>query len=100
MNPPDQKLTALLHAAQPVPELPPRFRQNVWRRIGDAEAPAKNEPWLAAFVALVLRPRFAVAAAAALLLAGIFAGMADGRMLAQHDARQNYLASVAPHAAR
>lgn len=100
MNAPDQKLTALLRDARPAPELPPRFRQSVWRRIEDAEAPAKNESWLDAFAVLVLRPRFAVAAAAVLLLAGILAGMTDGRQLAQHDARQNYLAAVAPHAAR
>jgi len=49
---------------------------------------------------LILRPRFAVAAAAALLLAGVFAGTLEGRQLAKHDAQVNYLASVAPHAVR
>jgi hypothetical protein len=100
MNVPDQKLTALLRDARPSPALPPRFQQNVWRRIEDAEAPAKSESLLDALAALVLRPRFAVAVAAALLLAGVFAGMADGRQLAQRDAQMNYLAAVAPHAAR
>lgn len=100
MNAPDQKLTALLRENRPVPELPPRFRQNVWRRIEDAEVTTKNESWLDAFAALVLRPRFALATAAVLLLAGILAGTLDGRQLARHDARENYLASVAPHAAR
>jgi len=100
MNAQDQKLTALLRDARRSPALPPRFQQNVWRRIEDAEVPAKSESWLDSLAALVLRPRFAVAAAAALLLAGVFAGMADGRQLAQHDAQTNYLAAVAPHAAR
>jgi hypothetical protein len=100
MNAPDKNLTALLRAARPEPELPPRFRQNVWRRIEDAEVPAQNESWITAFTVLLLRPRFAMATAAVLLLAGILAGMTDGRQLAQHDARQNYLAAVAPHAAR
>lgn len=100
MNAPDQKLTALLRDARPSPALPPRFQQNVWRRIEDAEAPAKSESWLDALATLVLRPRFAMAAAAVLLLTGVFAGMADGRQFARHDAQMNYLAAVAPHAAR
>ena len=100
MSAPDSKLTALLRDARPAPALPPRFQQNVWRRIEDAETSVKSESWLDAMASLVLRPRFAVAAAAVLLLTGIFAGMADGRQLAQHDAQVNYLAAVAPHAAR
>jgi hypothetical protein len=100
MNAPDQNLTALLRDARPAPALPPRFQQNVWRRIEDAEVAAESESWLTALVTLILRPRFAVATAAVLLLAGIFAGMADGRQLARHDAQLNYLASVAPHAVR
>ena len=100
MNAPDQKLTALLRENRPAPALPPRFQQNVWRRIEDAEVAEESKSWLATLAALILRPRFAVATAAVLLLAGIFAGMADGRQLARHDAQQNYLASVAPHAVR
>lgn len=100
MNTPGQNLTSLLRAARPAPKLPPRFQQNVWRRIEDAEVAAESESWLAALATLILRPRFAVATAGVLLLTGIFAGMADGRQLARHDAQQNYLASVAPHAIR
>ena len=100
MNAQDQKLTALLHDARPSPALPPRFQHNVWRRIETAEAPAKPASWLNALAALILRPQFAAAAAALLLLAGVFAGMAEGRQFARHDAQMNYLASVAPHAAR
>jgi len=99
MNAPDQNLTALLRENRPAPELPPRFRQNVWRRIEDAAAPA-TETWLDALAALVLRPRFALAVAAGLLLAGMLAGTVDGRHLARHDAQLNYLAAVAPHAVR
>ncbi|MEI7534083.1 MAG: hypothetical protein WCK57_06900 [Verrucomicrobiae bacterium] len=99
MNAPDQNLTALLRENRPAPELPSRFRQNVWRRIDDAAAPA-TETWLDALAALVLRPRFAVATAGVLLLAGILAGTLDGRQLARHDAQLNYLAAVAPHAVR
>ena len=100
MNAPDQNLTALLRENRPAPELPPRFRQNVWHRIEDAEVAAESESWLAALATLILRPRFAVAMAVVLLLAGILAGTLDGRQLARHDAQLNYLAAVAPHAVR
>jgi hypothetical protein len=100
MNAPDEKLTGLLRSARTAPNLPPRFQQNVWRRIEDAEAPARAESWLDALAALILQPRFAYAAAAILLLAGALAGTMEGRQLARHDAQMNYLASVAPHAAR
>src|ERR1035441_1445970 len=96
----DAPLGALLRPARVSPELPPRFQQNVWRRIEDAEAPAKSESWLDALAAVVLRPRFAVTAAAVLLLAGISAGTLEGRQMARHDAQMNYLASVAPQAVR
>jgi hypothetical protein len=100
MNSQDLKLQELLRGNRPTPALPPRFRQNVWRRIETAEAPGKTGSWLDALAALVLRPRFAVAIAVLLLLAGTIAGMAEGRQFARHDARMDYLAAVAPHAAR
>jgi hypothetical protein len=96
----DAPLSALLRFARARPELPPRFQQNVWRRIEDAEAPAQPASWLDAVAALILRPRFAVAAATVLLLAGISAGTLEGRQAARHDAQMNYLASVTPHALR
>jgi len=100
MNSNDNKLQELLRTNRPAPSLPPRFQQNVWRRIEDAEAPARPASWLDALAALILRPRFAVAAATALVLAGVFAGALEGRQEARHDARVNYLASVAPHVIR
>lgn len=100
MNAPDQKLTALLREARTTPALPPRFQQNVWRRIEDTEAPVRAETWLDALAVMILRPRFAVATAAVVLLAGIWAGALDGRQVARHEAQMNYLASVAPHSAR
>jgi hypothetical protein len=100
IHPDDAQISALLREARVSPGLPPRFQQNVWRRIEDAEAPAKPASWLDALVALILRPRFAVAAAAVLLLAGVSAGTLEGRQLARHDAQMNYLASVAPQTGR
>jgi hypothetical protein len=96
----DPKLSALLHASRATPSLPPRFQQNVWRRIEDAEAPMKLESWLDALAALILRPRFALAAAAALVLAGVFMGATEGAQNARHDAQARYVASVAPNSLR
>lgn len=98
INPGDEKLGALLRESRAFPALPPRFQQNVWRRIEDTEAPATSESWLDALCALILRPRFALAAAAALVLIGSLAGALEGRQAARHDAQMNYLASVAPQA--
>lgn len=101
MNVQDAKLTALLRKSRATPAaLPPRFRENVWRRIEDAEAPARAESWLDSLAALILRPRLALAVAAGLLVAGVLAGAMEGWEHARQDARMNYLAAVAPHSAR
>ena len=100
MNTEDIPLQTLLRQNRPAPALPPRFQQNVWRRIEDAELPVESASWPDALANLILRPRFAVAAAAVLLLTGVFAGTLEGRQFARHDAQMNYLAAVAPHAAR
>jgi hypothetical protein len=100
IHPDDAQISALLRESRVSPNLPPRFQQNVWRRIEDAEAPAKPDSWLEALANLILRPRFAVAAATVLLLAGVSAGTLEGRQLARHDAQMNYLASVTPQAVR
>jgi len=100
MNSNDPKLGALLRESRVSPSLPPRFQENVWRRIEDAEAPARSESWLDALAALILRPRFAYAAVAVLLLAGVSAGTLEGRQAARHDAQMNYLAAVAPRSLR
>lgn len=97
MNPEDVKLQELLRGNRPSPALPPRFQENVWRRIEDAEAPEKPATWMDALAALILRPRLAFAAAAILLMAGVSLGVYDGKQMARHDAQANYLASVAPH---
>jgi hypothetical protein len=96
----DPQVSTLLRQARVSPVLPPRFQQNVWRRIEDAEAPAKSVTWLDTLASFILRPRFAVAAAAMLLLAGVLAGTLQGREVARHDAQMNYLASVAPQSVR
>jgi hypothetical protein len=93
----DVKLQALLRASRMSPSLPPRFQENVWRRIEDAEAPAANAvSWLDALAALILRPRFALAAVAMLMLAGILWGTHEGSRAARQDAEARYVAVVAP----
>lgn len=94
---PEEKFDSLLRAGRPAPSLPPRFQENVWRRIESAEASVPSESWLAALAGLILRPRFAWALAVGFLLAGVLAGTIEGRQTARHDAQMNYLASVDPH---
>ena len=92
IHPEDPPLSALLRESRVSPGLPPRFQQNVWRRIEDAEAPAKSASWLDALANLILRPRLAFAAMAALVLAGVLMGALEGAQTARHDAQARYVA--------
>lgn len=100
LPPDDPRLSARLREARLAPELPPRFQQTVWRRIEAAEAPVPAGSWLDALSSLILRPRLALALAAAILIAGTSAGMWQGRQIARHHAQANYLTAVAPAAVR
>jgi len=99
-NPKDPSLSALLGAARVSPALPPRFQENVWRRIEHAEATVRQETWLDALAALILRPRLAFATAVVLAFAGIMLGAHDGAQTARQDAQARYLATVAPASLR
>ena len=99
----DVKLGALLRTSRVSPELPPRFQEGVWRRIEDAAAPVKvtgGITWLEALVTLVLRPRFALATATVLMVAGALLGVREGNQMVKQDAQARYLAVVAPHSLR
>jgi hypothetical protein len=103
INPGDGKLSALMRESRISPALPLRFQENVWRRIEDAEAPLSSVPgssWLDALAALVLRPRFALATGAALVLAGALLGGREGNLAANQAAQAQYLSAVAPAALR
>ena len=100
MNPDDTKFREVLRAARPSPSLPPRFQENVWRRIEEAEAPAKSGSRLDAFAALVLRPRFAYATVATLMVAGVLLGTYQGTQTARQGEQARYLAAVAPNSLR
>src|ERR1039457_277069 len=96
----DAKFREVLRAARPSPSLPPRFQENVWRRIEDADAPVKSSSWLDTFAALVLRPRFAYAPVAPLMLAGVLLGTYQGAQNAKQTEQARYLAAVAPNSLR
>jgi hypothetical protein len=99
----DEKLGGLLGEARSTPSLPPRFQENVWRRIESAErrqALAPKIAWPDVITAWVLRPRLAFALAAMLVLAGIGLGWSSGEQLSRQDAQARYVAAVAPNSAR
>jgi hypothetical protein len=98
----DAKLSTLLRQSRVEPSLPPRFQDNVWRRIADAEADKPSSPatWLDSLLARVLQPRVAFATFALLVLVGISLGVREGGQLARHDAQARYLAAVAPNSLR
>jgi hypothetical protein len=93
-NPSDEALGKLLRGARPAPSLPPRFQDNVWRRIERNESPAALS-WADALAALLLKPRFAIASVCALLLFGALLGSWEGSAHARQAAQDRYVASVA-----
>jgi hypothetical protein len=102
-NPEDAKLSALLRESRAKPSLPPRFQEGVWRHIEEAQSPLENSrelSWLEAIVAWALRPRFALAMAALLIVAGSLAGVEQGRQTARQEAQVRYLAVEAPNSFR
>lgn len=100
MNSNDTKLSELLRESRVSPSLPPRFQENVWRRIEAAESTVQSGSWIDALAAMILRPRFAFAVAAVLLFAGVLLGTQEGVQTARHDAQMRYVASVAPNSLR
>jgi hypothetical protein len=102
INPDDPKLSSLLRESRVTPSLPPRFQENVWRRIEGAEPESSpgSLAGLEALLAWVLRPRLAFAAVAALIFLGAFLGVREGTQTARQDARAQYLSAVAPNSLR
>ena len=100
-DPEELKLGERLRSARPVPALPPRFGEHVWRRIeatSDLAAPASalmNR--LEAWARLVLRPRVAFAAAAILVVTGVLLGSRTNPDFPPKDAQTRYVAAVVPH---
>lgn len=96
----ETKLRNLLRDARPAAELPPRFQENVWRRIEQAEtsrvADAGN--WLGVVAGWLVRPRLAFAVATMLVVVGVGLGLNNGAQQARSEAQARYLAAVAPNA--
>ena len=95
----DPKLSALLRDAHPAPDLPPRFHEGVWRRLDRAErstAEASPLGWLGQVVRSVLRPAYATAGLAVLMLAGAWLGVRDGEDRTYRADRARYVAAVSP----
>ena len=101
-DPEDVKLGSLLRESRAETSLPPRFQENVWRRIEEVamESSAGASTRLDALVAWLLRPRLAFIGIAVLILVGAFLGMREGTHTAQQDARSQYLTAVAPNSLR
>lgn len=97
--PEDARLRALLRESRPAPPLSTRFQESVWHRIERAQALGEDVSWavwLDHAAAWFLRPRLALAGAAAMLLVGISIGVVQGGILAHDLAKQQYLAAVSP----
>lgn len=97
------KLAALLRESRVTPSLPPRFQENVWRRIERADArsvPVGAAYWFDTVAGWLLRPRLALAVAAVLVLTGLGLGWSNGEQLARQDAQNRYVAAVAPNSLR
>ena len=98
----DEKLQSLLRGARPFPALPPRFEENVWRRIeaGDQQAAQGETGWLMALAGWLMKPKYAMAVAALIMLAGIGLGWTNAQQQIHDQAQARYLAAVAPNSLR
>ena len=82
--------------------LPPRFQEDVWKRIGNAEMRAPNF-WTMIWgrmAASLARPAFAAAYLAMLLLIGAIAGRQEGQSKTEHvrsDMQARYIQMVDPY---
>jgi hypothetical protein len=95
-------LNSLLQGWCVTSALPPRFREQVWKRIERAEVPAISgadalRGW---FAMLFARPAFAVAYVSLLLIAGLTVGFVQANQKAAHWERHlegRYVQSVDPY---
>lgn len=101
----DERLRAVLRAWVVDTPLPPRFQDQVWKRIARAEAPSESSFWmgLARLVEVVLpRPKIAFSYLAVLLVLGVTAGSVTAQIKNSHlDAtlRARYVQAVNPYQA-
>jgi hypothetical protein len=102
-NKDDGRLSALLRTWQPGATLPPRFREQVWRRITHEGAPTGPPQWTnfwESLEAAFRRPALAVAYVAVLLVVGLSAGLAEARVKSSQvdqALETRYLQTVDPY---
>ena len=96
LEPDDARLGTLLRESRPSPSLPPRFQENVWRKIEKADAKSGTN-WLDVFAGWLLRPRLAFAVAAVLVVTGLGLGWSNGEQRIRNEAQSRYLSAVAPN---
>lgn len=101
-NADEARLRALLRESRPVGVLPPRFQENVWRRIEHAEAgqSVERQRWLDLVAGWLMRPKLALSTVAVLVLIGAFLGVREGVQTARDEAQTRYLTAVAPNVLR
>jgi hypothetical protein len=90
----DHELRKLLRESRSEPGLPPRFQENVWQRIEQAEVHGRSSNWFEALAGLLLKPRFVVASIGVVLLIGTLLGSLEGQSRARLVAQERYIASV------
>ena len=99
----DEPLKAALQVWVVDNPLPPRFQDQVWKRIARAEAGSGHGFWtgLARLVEVALpRPRIAVSYLATLVVVGVAAGSLTAQVRSSHvkaDLSARYVQSVAPY---
>ena len=99
LNHNDAPLSTLLREARHTPSLPPRFQENVWRRVEQAAASGaavESSSWSDVVANWLGRPRLAFAVATMLVLVGVGLGLNHGVQQARADAQARYVAAVAP----
>ncbi len=91
----DARLSGLLREARPAAEAPPGFQAAVWRRIERRES-AASVSLLERLLSVVLRPQWAAASLAAVMLAGVLLGVRQTPPPEHASAQARYVASVNP----
>ena len=99
----DRPLRQVLREWKMETPLPPRFREEVWRRIARAETQPAPTPlaWFSCWVEVLLpRPKFALSYVAALMVFGIAAGTLAAQVTARRlnaDLGLRYVQSIDPY---
>jgi hypothetical protein len=97
----DGRLSQLLHEYKVDASLPPRFNEQVWRRIESRAPAASTLANLRTWIALAFaRPSFAISYVAILLLAGLLVGLWQAHATSQRTAETlstRYVQMVDPY---